>query len=124
MDRWKYASIHKVYFQKCIGTKPDIYIALLQIRSTPLGLPFPAMLLFNHPISGTVPIFNRLQIHSNNDNMHYETLFKRETKNDKNHDTSRNYACFLLGSIVTIQDKDCGLQTHGTVVGRGDHNYK
>ena len=48
-----------------------------------------------------MPIINRPPVNSNNNNEHYEAL-EKETKNDKNHDTSRNYASFLLGSTVVV----------------------
>ena len=70
-----------------------------------------------------MPIINRPLVNSSNDNEHYEVLVKRQTKNDKNHDTSRIYASFPLGSTVVVQWEDGGLQTHGTVVGRPDHNH-
>ena len=43
-------------------------------------------------------------------------------KNDKNHDTSRNYVFILVGSIVVVQCEDSGLWTNGTTVGKGDLN--
>ena len=69
----------KQSIEKCIDTRSDIHIALLQIRSTPLGsgLPNPAMLLFNHQIMGIVPIVNRPPINSNNDDENFEALVKR-----------------------------------------------
>ena len=52
--------------RKCIHTRLDIHIALLQIRSTMLGpgLPSPATLLFNHPIRDIMPVVNRPLINS------------------------------------------------------------
>ena len=81
--------------KKCIHIRSHVDIALLQVGSTPLvpGLPSPTTLLFNHPIRGIIPIINK----------HYEVLVKRQTKKDKNHDTSRNYTSFLLGSTVVVQ---------------------
>ena len=61
--------------KKCIDAKFDMYIALLQIRSSPLepGLPSPATLLFNCPIRGVMPILNRLLISPiNDDDEHHE----------------------------------------------------
>ena len=60
-------SIHKAYCQKCIDTKSDIHKALVQLRSTLLGqgLPSPAVVLFNCPVRGIMPIVNRLLINSN-----------------------------------------------------------
>ena len=40
-----------------------------------------------------------------------------------NHDTPTNYAFIPIGSSVVVQCKDGGLWTHGTIVGKGDHNH-
>ena len=78
---------------KCMDTTASIYLALLQVRSTPLEprLPSPATLLFNCPISGIMPITNRLPINVDNDYNQYEVLIDRQIKVDGNHDTLRNY---------------------------------
>ena len=39
-----------------------------------VGLPSPAVMLFNRLISGPLPKMNRDPININNDNMHYEAL--------------------------------------------------
>ena len=111
--------------KKFIDTKSDTHIPLLQIRSTlpGAGLPSSTMLLFNPAIRGIMPIFIRPSVNSNNDDEHYEALVERQMKNDKNHNTSGNYATFWLGSTVAVQHEDGGLWTHGTVVGRGDHSH-
>ena len=59
-----------------------MHIALLQIRTTPLGpeLPGPATLLFTHPIRGIMPKLTGPVISPNNYDEHYETLVKRQTK--------------------------------------------
>ena len=80
------------------------------------------MLLFNLPIRGII-IINRLLVSSNNDYDHYDVLVKREMKNDKNHDTYRNYASIPIGSTVAVHQVDGGPLTHGTVVGKGDLNH-
>ena len=49
-----------------------------------------------------MPTINRPSIGVNN-NDHYEALFKRQTKNDTNHDTSRNYVLIPIGSTVAVQ---------------------
>ena len=89
---------------KCIDTKSDIHISLLQIRSTVIGLELPnsAMLLFNHPIRGIMPIISRLLVNSNNDEEHYETLVKIQ-RMIKTIILQENYFCFPLGSSVIIQ---------------------
>ena len=66
-----------------------------------------------------MPIVNRPLINSNNDE-HYKALVNRQTKNDKNNDTFRNYVSFSIGSTVVFQCDDGGPWTPGTVVGRGD----
>ena len=50
-----------------------------------------------------MPTINRPLIGVNNDDEHYEALVKRQTKNDKNHDTSRNYVLIPIGSNVAVQ---------------------
>ena len=74
-----YFKFIKHTIKKCIDTKSDIPIALLQITLTPLGpgLPSPAMLLFSDPRRGIMPITNRPQINSNDNNDHFENLVKR-----------------------------------------------
>ena len=48
----------KQTLKKCLDTKSDPHIALLQIKSTPLWLRLPglATLSFNPPIRGIIPI--------------------------------------------------------------------
>ena len=103
--------------KKCIENNDDVHIALLQIRAMPLepGLPIQAMLLFNCPIRGIMPIINTIPINSDNDEDHYEALVKRQIRNDKNYDAarnlgndnnydeSRNYHLFSIGSTVAVQ---------------------
>ena len=50
-----------------------------------------------------MPTINRLPIGVNNDDEHYQALVKRQTKIDKNHDTSRNYAFIPIGPTVAVQ---------------------
>ena len=69
-----------------------------------------------------MPIIKRPLIGLNNDDEHYEALVKRQTKNDKNHDTSRKYASIPIGCTVAVPCKGGGLWTHGTIEGKGDHN--
>ena len=68
--------------KNCLDNKSDPQIALLQIRSTPIGpgLPRPAMLLFNQPIRGIMPIINRPPIGLNYNDDHHEALIKIQTK--------------------------------------------
>ena len=68
-------------------------------------------------------MINRPPIGLNKNDKQNEELIKRQTKNDKNHDTPRMYASILIGSTVVVQDEDGGPRTHGTVERRGDHNH-
>ena len=70
-----------------------------------------------------MPIINRLPVKLDNDDEHSEALVNRQAKNDKKYGTARNYDLFSVGSTVAVQQEKGGLWTHGTVVGRGDHNH-
>ena len=75
----------------------------MQIRSTPLEPGLQALQhLFNCPLRGIMPAVNRLPFDVNNNDEYYKALVKRQTKNDNNHDTSRNYALIPIGSTVTV----------------------
>ena len=73
---------HKENAQKCSKINSETHIALLPVRTTPLGpgLPSPAVQIFNHPTKGIIPVDSRLPINLNNDNEHYKVLVKRQTK--------------------------------------------
>ena len=64
-EQWSGRGVYivcKVNHEKDIDTNDGIHLALLQIRVTPLdpGIPSAAMLLFNHPTQGTMPMINRM----------------------------------------------------------------
>ena len=80
-------------------------------------------LLFNHPTRGIMSIVNRLPISLNNDDEHYKLLVERQTKNDRNHDNSRNYTFIPVGSTAPVQWEDGDRWTHDTIIGKGDHNH-
>ena len=63
-------------YKKGSNSGGDIHMAMLQIRTTPLGqgLPSPAMLLFNHPVRGIMPIKDRPAINIDNDDEHHQTF--------------------------------------------------
>ena len=75
----------KCTLKKCLDSKGDPHIALLQICMTPLGpgLPSQVTMLFNCPIGGIMPTINRPPIGRDKDEEHYEALIKRQTKDDK-----------------------------------------
>ena len=70
-----------------------------------------------------MPVVNRLETSIENDDEYHKVLVKRQTENDRNHDTLRNYALLPIGSTVAVQWGDGDRWTHGTVVGKGYHNH-
>ena len=110
--------------KKCFDSGSDIHIALLQIRSTPLGqcLPSSATLLFNFPVSGIMPIIDRPRINTSNDHEH-TSLVNRPYRNEQGIDTSKNFVSLPIRSTVVVQGEDRGPWTHGTIEDKGDHNY-
>ena len=100
-------------------------MGLLQIQTTPLGqgLPSPATLLFNHLVCGIMPVVNRKPVSVDNDDEHHKKLMHRQGKNDTNNDTSQVFVSIPIGSTVVVQWEDRGPQTHGMIVGKGDHNH-
>ena len=44
-------------------------------------------------------------------------------KSGKNHVTFRNYTTIPIVSMIVVQREDGGPWTHGTVVGKQDHNH-
>ena len=66
------------------------------------------MLLLNHPIQGIMPVINRLPINSDNFDDHYVALVRRQMRNDKIYDTTRNYDLFSIRSTAVVQQVDGG----------------
>ena len=93
MGRWRCIKFVKCTLKKCFDSRSDPHISLLQIQMTPLGqgLPSPAMVLLNCPIRGAMPVINRPLIGIDNDDDHHKVIIKRQTKNDKDKDTSKNF---------------------------------
>ena len=88
--------------KKCFDSRSDPHIALLQTCTTPLGhgLPSPAMMLFNYPIRDIMPaVINRLPIGIDNDDEHHKATIKRQAKNDKDKDTSKNSVTLPIGLL-------------------------
>ena len=56
------------------------------------------------------------------DDEHHSKLINRHHKNNANNDASPVFAYIPIGSTVVVQ-QDGGLWTHGTIVGKGDHNH-
>ena len=80
--------------KKCFDSWSDPHIALLQIQMTPLGqgLPRPTTMLLNYLVSGIMPIINRPPVSIGNDDEHHQVIINRQTKNEKEKDSSKN--CF------------------------------
>ena len=72
---------------------------------------------FNHPIKGIMPIINRPSVGIDNDKEHHKLITKRQTKNDKDKDTSKKLVSIPIGSTVAVQWEDGGWWTHGTLKG-------
>ena len=47
----------------------------------------------------------------------------RQHINNPNNDASQIFASIPIGSTVVVQREDGGPWTHGTIVGKGDHNH-
>ena len=63
-------------------------MALLQIKTKPLGqgFPSPATLVFNHPECHVIPLMDRQPINIDNEDEHHKKLMYRQDKNDQNND--------------------------------------
>ena len=85
-------------------------MALLQIRTTPLGqcLPSPATLLFNCLVHGIMPVIDRKLISIDNDDENQKNQMHRQGKNDQNNDTSEIFVSIPIGSTVAVQQEDGG----------------
>ena len=81
----------KCTLKKCFDSRSDPQIALLQMQMTPLGqgLPSPAMMLFNCPVRGIMPVINRTISIDNGDE--HQVIIKGQAKNDKDKGTSKNF---------------------------------
>ena len=73
--------------------RSDPHITLLEIEMTLLGqgLPSPATMLFNCPIRGIMPVINRPPIGIDNDDKHHKVIIQRQTKNNKDKETSKDF---------------------------------
>ena len=69
---------------KCSDSGGDIHMAMLQIRTTPLGqgLPSSAVLLFTCLVRGIMPVMDRPHINIDNDDKYDKTFNVQARKND------------------------------------------
>ena len=100
-----YIKFIKFTMKKCVDSRNDMHIALLQIRTTPLGqgLPSSAILLPNHLVRGIMPVLDRLPTGTDNDDEHHKALVDRQFKNEQDKDTSINLVSLPIGSTVAVQ---------------------
>ena len=90
--------------KKCLDSGGDIHMALLQMRTTPLGqdLPSPATLLFNCLVCGIMPVIDRKPISVDNDDKYHKKLVHMQSKNDTNNDASQVFVSIPIGSTIAI----------------------
>ena len=70
-----------------------------------------------------MPVIYRKPVIADNDNEHHIKLVHGQSKNDTNNDASQVFVSIPIGSTVVVQWEDGGPWTHGTIVGRGNHNH-
>ena len=95
-----------------------MYLALLQLRSTPFGPGLPSMetLPFNRPVRGLLPNFSMQTILFDGDDSHYATLIKRRSSAAVEKDSHENIPLLSTESAVAVQSADGGPQVHNTIV--------
>ena len=71
-----------------------------------------------------MPIINRPLVGVDNDDEHHKAIIKRQTKNCKDKDTSKNVVSIPIVSTVAVQWEDGALWTHGTIEGKVNHNHR
>ena len=115
----------KCTLKKCFDTRGDPHISLLQIQMILCGQGLSGLttMLFNCLMRGIMPIINRPLVGIDNNDEHQEMTIKRQTKNDKDKDTSKYFVSIPIGSTVAVQWEDKGPWTHGTIEGKGDQNH-
>ena len=89
----------KCTIEKCFNINVDVNLALLQIRSTPLGpeLQSPAKILSYRQIRGLTLRINRTLINYDYDNDQYEALKARQDKSARNNDTFKEPVISTIG---------------------------
>jgi len=97
----------KSTLRKCIQTKQDIHLALLQIRCTPIdsNLPSPAELLFGRPVGNTLPC--NTDSPSQKEEEIYQHLTDRTSSMKKQHDkhSGKELPQLKQGQKVCVQSE-------------------
>ena len=70
-----------------------------------------------------MPVVNRKPVNVDNDDEHHIKIMHKQHKKDTNNDASQVFVSIPIGSTVAVQQEERGLCTHGTIVGKGDHNH-
>ena len=106
-------TIHECSIKKYLDNKDDVNLALLQMRSTPIGteLPIPATLLINRPIRAFLLQINREPFNFDADREHYEALKTFQDKYIKGNVTHKDSFSFYIGSSTAVKCED-GIHGH------------
>ena len=105
-------------FKKCAESGRDKYIALLQVCTTHIGqgLPSLATIMFNRQVRGVMPVINWKPIGQDCDDDHHTKLVEWQRKNDW-------YITSIFKYSHMVSCSCSSPWTHGTVVGKGNHNH-
>ena len=114
--------------EKCFGPNADIYMVLLQIRSTPISasLPSPSTLLFNRMTRDILLKFSRQSVLGNYSDSNNTSLLERQCQASQDIDTCKNIPFLPTGSTVVVKREDGEPWMHGTIMGHetDDHNNR
>ena len=69
-----------------------------------------------------MPVTHRKPVSVDNDYKPHIKLMHRQSKNTNN-DASQVFASIPIGLTVVVQWEPRGLWTHGTIIGKGNHNH-
>ena len=97
-EQWPGGSMHKMHNWKCLDSKSNVNLALLQIQSIAIcaGHPNPATLLFKRPIGDLVPPMSREAFNISIYDALYKALNAHHNKYLKDNDTWKILNLFLF----------------------------